>query len=153
LRLLVSQLGDLVLLGADLLVLAIRRRRRRALALLVPLEVRLRGARLLGDAVVLLGQELRVGRRRDVLLVLDVHPLLVVLALRRRGRLLLRHGRHRRRDDLGLGLGFRLLLLELGQLLLLVLRRLLLGRLLGLRSQLLQRRGIAGRLQRRQVLG
>ena len=80
-RLLVLQLGDLLLVGAGLRIVAIRLVRRRRLALLRLLEVRVLGARLLVDAVVLLREVLRVGRRLDLLVVVEIDHLLVGLAL------------------------------------------------------------------------
>src|SRR5262249_18522203 len=94
-RLRILELADLVLVGAaDLrarLVVALLRRV--ALALGFLLEVRLLRARFLGDAAVLVGQELRVvvGLVLDVLVVLDLdHRHVRRWLLRRRLLLLLR---------------------------------------------------------------
>ncbi len=147
-RLLVGELANLLFLAAHLLVLHVGRRRRgHVLSLAVLLEVRLLGARLLGDAVVLLGEELGVRRRRNVLVVLDVDHLHVVVPLGRRRPRRLGHGRHRRRDDLGLGL--RRVLLREGHLL-----GLLLGRLLRVGLELLEDvLVLIGRLEGRQAGG
>src|SRR6185312_15931132 len=162
-RLLILELRELFFLGAGVVVLSLRRRARRLLPLLVLQQVRVFGARLLLDAVVLLGQELRVGRRRDLLVGVHVDHLLVRLPLGRRRWRRRRHGRQRRHHHLGLrllrlrrlllGLGFELLdllLVDLG-LLLRLLRLLgsgqrLRGRIDG--RQVVRQRGLVGGLER-----
>src|SRR6185312_16671568 len=102
-RLLILELRELFFLGAGVVVLSLRRRARRLLPLLVLQQVRVFGARLVLDAVVLLGQELRVGRRRDLLVGVHVDHLLVRLPLGRRRWRRRRHGRQRRHHHLGSG--------------------------------------------------
>src|SRR6185503_14219057 len=91
-RLLLLELRDLLLVRAWVVVLALRGGRGGLLALLVLEQVGVFGAGLHLGAVVLLGQELRVGGRRLVVAVVHVDHLLVRLAL---GRRRWRHRWHR----------------------------------------------------------
>jgi hypothetical protein len=150
LRLLLFELRDLRLVAADLLVVALRLGRRLALPLLRLDHVGVLGARLHLGAVVLLRQEFRVGRRRDILVVVEIDQLLVPLPLRRRWG---GHRRHGRGDHLRLGLLFlgRVRLLQrvgLGNLHQLGTLLVRLGRLLSLGFQRLGRRLDGGQIGR-----